>query len=50
MGHVGYLVIGVIALSIGKNIFFVAKNAIADYKKKKAGKVRSRPKLSGSRQ
>ena len=36
--------IGVIALSIGKNFYFVAKNTIADYRKKRAEKRAAKEK------
>ena len=36
--HLGYAVIGVITISIAKNLFFVIKGAISDYKKKRAEK------------
>ena len=43
-GHVGYIVIGVIALSIGKNFYFVAKNTMRDYRRKKAEKRAAKEK------
>ena len=44
MDHLGYAVIAVIALSITKNLYFVVKNTLRDYRKKKQEKKEARLK------